>query len=325
MGGSGKRTSRKADTAPRPDPTSSASTVAARAAAAWSSTASSSSPSRTGRCATATWSPTPSPVGRTLRHPGRAADRPAWSGGGHGGRGDAPPYPTPTKWRPQNDVNSYRLRWPHLADQLPRWRLCRPVADPLAARRDQPFRRDDGRRAMARAGPRGRCAVRVPARHAGHPRRRRAQAPELAGHAGDHIHGQLAVGFIITGITAYIPFGISCATSKPALSRRSRSTASSPGPRASCASRRSSKTERQFARTLTANRRRRSVTPGAVGMNICWARRERVSVPPLPHTPVRPTHPHFAAALSRPRSTLGEAAVVRVRSSSRARLSTLDE
>ncbi len=28
--------------------------------------------------------------------------------------------------------------------------------------------------------------------------------PSLAGHAGDHIHGQLAVGFIITGITAYI-------------------------------------------------------------------------------------------------------------------------
>jgi len=46
------RTSRKADTAPRPDPTSSASTAAARAAAAWSSTASSNSPSRTRRCAT---------------------------------------------------------------------------------------------------------------------------------------------------------------------------------------------------------------------------------------------------------------------------------
>ncbi|MGI8412332.1 MAG: undecaprenyl-diphosphate phosphatase [Solirubrobacteraceae bacterium] len=28
--------------------------------------------------------------------------------------------------------------------------------------------------------------------------------PSLAGHAGDHIHGQLAVGFVITGITAYI-------------------------------------------------------------------------------------------------------------------------
>ena len=27
--------------------------------------------------------------------------------------------------------------------------------------------------------------------------------PSLAGHAGDHIHGQLAVGFVITGITAY--------------------------------------------------------------------------------------------------------------------------
>jgi undecaprenyl-diphosphatase len=28
--------------------------------------------------------------------------------------------------------------------------------------------------------------------------------PSLAGHAGDHIHGQLAVGFVITGITAYV-------------------------------------------------------------------------------------------------------------------------
>ncbi|MEA2444690.1 MAG: undecaprenyl-diphosphatase [Thermoleophilales bacterium] len=27
--------------------------------------------------------------------------------------------------------------------------------------------------------------------------------PSLAGHAGDHIHGQVAVGFVITGITAY--------------------------------------------------------------------------------------------------------------------------
>jgi undecaprenyl-diphosphatase len=28
--------------------------------------------------------------------------------------------------------------------------------------------------------------------------------PSLAGHAGDHIHGQIAVGFVITGITAYL-------------------------------------------------------------------------------------------------------------------------
>ncbi len=28
--------------------------------------------------------------------------------------------------------------------------------------------------------------------------------PSLAGHAGAHIHGQVAVGFVITGITAYI-------------------------------------------------------------------------------------------------------------------------
>jgi undecaprenyl-diphosphatase len=28
--------------------------------------------------------------------------------------------------------------------------------------------------------------------------------PSLAGHAGDHIHGQIAVGFIITGVTAYL-------------------------------------------------------------------------------------------------------------------------
>ena len=29
------------------------------------------------------------------------------------------------------------------------------------------------------------------------------KVPSLFGHAGDHIHGQLAVGFLITGITAY--------------------------------------------------------------------------------------------------------------------------
>ncbi len=28
--------------------------------------------------------------------------------------------------------------------------------------------------------------------------------PSLAGHAGDHIHGQIAVGFVLTGITAYL-------------------------------------------------------------------------------------------------------------------------
>jgi undecaprenyl-diphosphatase len=28
--------------------------------------------------------------------------------------------------------------------------------------------------------------------------------PSLAGHAGEHIHGQLAVGFVLTGITAYL-------------------------------------------------------------------------------------------------------------------------
>ncbi|MHB8693087.1 MAG: undecaprenyl-diphosphate phosphatase [Solirubrobacteraceae bacterium] len=30
------------------------------------------------------------------------------------------------------------------------------------------------------------------------------KVPSLFGHAGDHIHGQIAVGFVITGITAYI-------------------------------------------------------------------------------------------------------------------------
>jgi undecaprenyl-diphosphatase len=30
------------------------------------------------------------------------------------------------------------------------------------------------------------------------------KVPSLAGHAGDHIHGQIAVGFVITGITAYL-------------------------------------------------------------------------------------------------------------------------
>jgi undecaprenyl-diphosphatase len=28
--------------------------------------------------------------------------------------------------------------------------------------------------------------------------------PTLFGHAGDHIHGQVAVGFIVTGVTAYL-------------------------------------------------------------------------------------------------------------------------
>jgi undecaprenyl-diphosphatase len=28
--------------------------------------------------------------------------------------------------------------------------------------------------------------------------------PSLAGHAGAHIHGQVAVGFVLTGVTAYI-------------------------------------------------------------------------------------------------------------------------
>jgi len=27
--------------------------------------------------------------------------------------------------------------------------------------------------------------------------------PSLAGRAGDHIHGQIAVGFVLTGVTAY--------------------------------------------------------------------------------------------------------------------------
>jgi len=45
---------------------------------------------------------------------------------------------------------------------------------------------------------------RVPARHARDPRPGVLKLPSLAGHAGDHIHGQLAVGFVITGITAYL-------------------------------------------------------------------------------------------------------------------------
>jgi undecaprenyl-diphosphatase len=28
--------------------------------------------------------------------------------------------------------------------------------------------------------------------------------PTLFGHAGDHIHGQVAVGFVLTGVTAYL-------------------------------------------------------------------------------------------------------------------------
>jgi undecaprenyl-diphosphatase len=30
------------------------------------------------------------------------------------------------------------------------------------------------------------------------------KVPTLFGHAGDHIHGQTAVGFVVTGITAYV-------------------------------------------------------------------------------------------------------------------------
>jgi undecaprenyl-diphosphatase len=30
------------------------------------------------------------------------------------------------------------------------------------------------------------------------------KVPSLFGHAGDHIHGQVAVGFVITGVTAYL-------------------------------------------------------------------------------------------------------------------------
>ena len=30
------------------------------------------------------------------------------------------------------------------------------------------------------------------------------KVPTLFGHAGDHIHGQVAVGFVITGVTAYL-------------------------------------------------------------------------------------------------------------------------
>jgi undecaprenyl-diphosphatase len=30
------------------------------------------------------------------------------------------------------------------------------------------------------------------------------KVPTLFGHAGDHIHGQVAVGFVLTGVTAYI-------------------------------------------------------------------------------------------------------------------------
>jgi undecaprenyl-diphosphatase len=29
------------------------------------------------------------------------------------------------------------------------------------------------------------------------------KVPTLFGHAGDHIHGQVAVGFVVTGVTAY--------------------------------------------------------------------------------------------------------------------------
>ena len=44
----------------------------------------------------------------------------------------------------------------------------------------------------------------LPARHPGHPRRRRAEAAHLAGPAGAHIHGQVLVGAVVAGIAAYL-------------------------------------------------------------------------------------------------------------------------
>src|SRR6201996_4078209 len=52
----------------------------------------------------------------------------------------------------------------------------RGIPDPGPVRRDQPRGRDHGRRPAARAGPRGRHAVLVPALHPGHPGRGRFEA-----------------------------------------------------------------------------------------------------------------------------------------------------
>ena len=57
---------------------------------------------------------------------------------------------------------------------------------------------------LARTRPRGRGPLRVPAGDAGHLRRRRPEVPSLFGPAGDHIHGPVAVGFVVTGVTAYL-------------------------------------------------------------------------------------------------------------------------
>ena len=62
-------------------------------------------------------------------------------------------------------------------DELPAGRGHRVRADPGAAGRHQPGRRHHGRRHGARTVPRGRRQVRVPARHARHPGRRRAEDP----------------------------------------------------------------------------------------------------------------------------------------------------
>jgi undecaprenyl-diphosphatase len=57
--------------------------------------------------------------------------------------------------------------------------------------------------------------------------------PSLAGSAGAHIHGQVIVGFVVAGLSAYAAIRFLTATSAPAPSPRSPSTASPPEPSAS--------------------------------------------------------------------------------------------
>ena len=98
-------------------------------------------------------------------------------------------------------------------------------ADPRAGARHLPLRHHDGRRHAARAVPRGRRPVLLPARDAGHPRRGRAQARRPGRSARRRHPGPGALRSVLSGVGAYLsvrfltrylanrslrPFGVYC-------------------------------------------------------------------------------------------------------------------
>ena len=100
------------------------------------------------------------------------------------------------------------------------------AAGPRAAPRDQPLGHHDGRRPVARALPRGRRPLRVPARDARHLRRRRAQAPEPRRLGrGQHPRPGRRRRRSSPASPRTSPCATSSGTSRRARSRRSRSTA----------------------------------------------------------------------------------------------------